>query len=175
MLTELDLPYVDTSAAALLWSATEPDLPSLDVLHLRSGSLSLELRLLGSSHCAVLTGGRSGGSNVAGASLVETVACRQDDDGRPVPASLERTVGALRYRFASSVTRLEAPGLGALADRLRTDVRGRKDRLAGMFPGSPDALTVLGGALRDDGAAWETWHLYPNTGEAVRTVTEVTW
>jgi Protein of unknown function DUF2617 len=34
---------------------------------------------------------------------------------------------------------------------------------------------VLHGAAAGRRAQWSTWHLYPNTGEAVRTMTTVHW
>jgi hypothetical protein len=100
--------------------------------------------------------------------------------GEPLPAARERTVGRWRYHFASAVERLEPAALAALAERLRAGARGRVDRLAGAFPGSPDALTVLHGAAGASKAGggmawWRTWHLYPGTGEVVRTATEVAW
>ena len=169
MLTELALPYADTSAAALQWSVSLPDTPPLDVLVLGDGPAVLELRLLGSSHCAVLRA-------PAGVDpLVETVACRLADDGEPVPQTRELQLGGLRYRFTSSVSSVDPHELRALAEQLRRDVRGRADRMAGVFPGATDALTVLGGAVESTAARWETWHLYPNTGEVVRTSTAVTW
>lgn len=168
MLTELALPYADTDAAALQWSSQRPSAGPLDVLSLGSGASRLELHLLGASHCAVL--------HSRAEHLVETVACpAYGAVGMPLPEQRERVQGPLHYRFASQVERLDAVALGDLAARLRDGVRGRRDRLAGVFPGSADALTVLAGALGRSGARWRTWHLYPNTGEAVRTTTAVTW
>jgi hypothetical protein len=169
MLTELRLPYADTSAAALRWSSVRPDLPALDVLVVPGPAARLELLLLGSSHSAALH------TRASSDALVETVACLHDGVGEPVPSARERSLGALHYRFASSVTRLDAPGLGDLARRLRREALDGRDVIAGVFPGDDDALTVLAGAVEPAAARWDTWHLYPNTGEAVRTTTEVTW
>ena len=171
MLTTLTVPYADTSAAALQWSASLPDVAALDVLALRpscGGAVRLELRLLGASHCAVL--------DVGAHQLAETVAGpAYGGAGAPLSRRHERTVGPLRYCFTSRVDRLEPEALGALAARLCAGVRGRGDRLAGVFPGAADALTVLHGAATARRARWSTWHLYPNTGEAVRTATAVGW
>ncbi|MCW2613136.1 MAG: hypothetical protein JWN08_130, partial [Frankiales bacterium] len=41
--------------------------------------------------------------------------------------------------------------------------------LVGVFPGSPDALTVLTGREVRGGWAWASWHVYPGAGEVVRT------
>ncbi len=168
MLTRLALPYSDTSAAALRWSAAPHGVPALDVLVLADGATRLELHLLGSSHSAVLHAPGAG-------PLVETVACTDDDAGEPLPARRELRRGALRYRFTSGVALHDRTGLQALAARLRDEVAGRDDSVAGVFPGAADALTVLRGRAGRRSAAWRTWHLYPNTGEVVRTTAEVAW
>ena len=173
MLIELGMPYADTSAAALLWSPALPDSAALDLLrlsHRDAGAVAvdLELRLLGASHCAVLT--------VRGQELAETVAGQAyGGSGETLPRRRQRLSGGLRYRFTSRIERLSPADLSALAGRLREGAHGRTDRLAGAFPGASDALTVLHGVTRPSRADWSTWHLYPNTGEVVRTVTSVTW
>jgi len=171
VLTELAIPYADTSAAALQWSVAIPDVPPLGTLTLtppQGGAVRLELRLLGASHCAVLT--------VNSEQLVETVVGpAYGGTGEPLPELRERRVGPLSYHFLSRVERLDPPGLRSLADQLRAGVRARADRLAGVFPGADDALTVLHGTAAPNRAHWSTWHLYPNTGEAVRTDTTVHW
>ena len=171
MLTQLPIAYADTSAAALHWSAALPEIAPLDTLRLAPSSgavICLELRLLGASHCAVL--------DVAADHLVETVAGpAYGGGGEALPRRHERTVGSLRYRFASHLQWLDQTDLSALAARLRAGARDRPDRLAGVFPGASDALTVLRGATALGRARWSTWHLYPNTGEVVRTVTTVDW
>lgn len=178
MITDLTVPYVDTSASALRWSPSPPAAPVLDVLVVGAGAVRLELQLLGASHSAVL--------RTDDGELIETVACpAYGGTGEPLPAARERSVGRRCYRFTSTVERLEPAALVAVAERLRTGARGRADRLVGTFPGSPDALTVLHGAAGDcdagggraagGRASWRTWHLYPGTGEVVRTATEVAW
>ncbi len=168
MLTELTLPYADTRAAALHWSPRHPETPALDTLRLGRGGVRLALHVLGASHSAALA--------VGGAGLVETVACpAHGAAGEPVPPRRERLVDGLRYRFTSRVETLARADLGALATQLRDGCEGRDDRLAGVFPGDRDALTVLAGGVAASGARWRTWHLYPGTGEVVRTSTEVAW
>lgn len=168
MLTEIGVPYADTSAGALHWSPLPPETAPLDELVLGRGGVRLVLHLLGASHAATLTTG--------GARVSETVACpAHGAPGEPLPAERERLVDGLRYRFDSRVERLAAGELRALAARLRRETAGRGDRLTGVFPGSRDALTALGGEAGPGGASWRTWHLYPGTGEAVRTTTRVRW
>ena len=171
MLTEITIAYADTSAAALHWSAAPPHGTPLDTLRLApsgGGTVRLELHLLGASHCTVL--------HVATERVVETVASpAYGGGGEVLPERRHRTVGSLDYRFSSRVQRLNSADLSTLAARLRAGVLDRVDRLAGVFPGAPDALTVLHGATGPTRARWSSWHLYPNTGEAVRTVTTVHW
>lgn len=171
MLTELAIAYADTSAASLHWSAALPEITPLDTLRFPpsgGGVVRLELRLLGASHCAVL--------DVAADQLVETVASpAYGGGGEALPERRHRTVGGLRYGFASQIQLLASTDLGLLAAQLRAGVHDRPDRLAGVFPGARDALTVLHGTSAPGLARWSTWHLYPNTGEVVRTVTMVDW
>jgi hypothetical protein len=168
VLTEISVPYADTSAAALHWSPLPPETAPLDELVLGRGGVRLVLHLLGASHAASLTTG--------GARVVETVACPAHGAlGEPLPAQRERLVDGLHYRFDSRVERLAAEDLRALAVRLRDGTAGRDDRLTGVFPGDRDALTALSGEAVPGGASWRTWHLYPATGEAVRTATRVRW
>lgn len=168
MLTEIGVPYADTSAGALHWSPLPPETAPLDELVLGRGGVSLVLHLLGASHSATLT--------VADGRVVETVACpAHGAPGEPLPAHRVRVVDGLRYRFHSRVTPLDPHALGALAARLRHEVDTRDDRLVGVFPGDRDALTALAGRTGPGVARWRTWHLYPETGEAVRTTTQVHW
>jgi hypothetical protein len=171
VLHEISVPYADTSAGALHWSPLPPETAPLDELVLGLGGARLVLHLLGASHAATLT---TGGARTV--QLVETVACPAHGAlGEPLPAQRERLVDGLRYRFDSRVQRLGAEELRALAARLRRETAGRDDRLTGVFPGDRDALTALRGDAGPGGASWRTWHLYPGTGEAVRTTTRVRW
>jgi hypothetical protein len=53
----------------------------------------------------------------------------------------------------------------ALVAAAAADQRG----LVGVFPGRDGAFTSLQVAEHARGAAWVTWHGYPQTGELVRT------
>ena len=56
-----------------------------------------------------------------------------------------------------------------MARDLRRRHAGDAGSLVGVFPGSPDALTVLTGRAVRGGWAWASWHVYPGAGEVVRT------
>jgi len=165
VLAELSVPYVDAAAGALSWAPTPPATPALHTLVLRRDEARLSLALLAASHSA--------GLRVADDEVTETVAC--PGAGEPLPATRDRLLGCFHYRFRSSVERLGPGRLSLLAARLRDGSRGSGNRLAGVFPGDADAVTALCGALSPGAAGWRTWHLYPNTGEAVRTSTTVRW
>ena len=161
MLAAVEVAYADTTAAALgLWLDLPPQ-PALEVLAVEVGGIALQLRVLGASHQVVADG------------LSETVACRDGATGA-LPPHAERDGAALRYRFASRVHRLGGDELAARARELR--LRAARDplALAGVFPGSPDAVTGIACREAEDGVAWRTFHLYPRTGELVETQTSLT-
>ncbi len=161
MLSAVDVAYADTTAAALgLWLDL-PRQPALDVLALDVGGVALELRLLGASHQVVAPG------------LTETVACREGEVAA-LPARAERAAGPRRYAFASRVERLSAPAFAARARAVRDRAAADPLALAGVFPGSPDALTAIACRPVRGGAAWRTVHLYPATGELVETTATLT-
>jgi hypothetical protein len=142
VLVTLDTPYADTTAADLRFALDLPELPALATLTLDTGPhRRLELRLLGASHQVVL--------HTPAGRLTETVAC--------LPAAadgLPRRLVRPDYAFRAEIRRLR----GTLNARA----------LAGEFPGSPDALTVIAA----EGTTWWTVHAYPQSGEIVRTRTE---
>jgi len=159
VLVSLDTPYADTTAADLSFALGLPEQAALHVLPVPGAGL--ELRLLGASHQVVLAG-----------RCVETVACLP---GRTphLPATVDDPVAG--YRFTARVRRLTPAGMAgevaALKARLTDDPRA----LVGVFPGSPDAVTALAARV-DTGSGvvgWDTWHVYPQTGELVVTSTEV--
>ena len=159
MLAPLSVPYVDASASALSWWLGDDAPAPLATLVLTGATGSLELRLLGASHQVVATAGA--------ARCPEVVACGV----RPaaLPASHHGAVGGARYRFTSSTTTYDHAALGRLARDLRHRCAGSARALVGVFPGSPDALTVLTGREVRGGWAWSSWHVYPGPGEVVRT------
>ncbi|WP_320672789.1 DUF2617 family protein [Patulibacter defluvii] len=166
MLVQLDVPFRDAAADDLAWSllpgASAP--AALASAEVALGDLRLRLHVLGASHAVEVAAGDR--------RLTEVVAYGAPD-GRTLaaaPASVERD--GLRYRFAATVERPGRAAVAALGAELRADGGGR-DRLLAAFPGTPDALTALR-LLPDAEPGWESWHLYPERGEVVRTRTTVT-
>lgn len=159
MLTSLAVPFVDARASALSWWLGD-DAPSpLATLTVAGPSGSLELRLLGASHHVVATAGTS--------RCPEVVACGASD--APLPASHDGAVGDADYRFRSTTTAYDPARLTRVANGLRRRWTDAPDALVGVFPGSPDALTVLHGRPLARGWTWSSWHVYPEAGEVVRT------
>ena len=56
---------------------------------------------------------------------------------------------------------LEPEDIGELVDRLTALAAADPTVLAGRFPGSEGALTVVATTPDDTGWSWDTWHLYP--------------
>ncbi len=166
MRVDLTVPYADVRAAVLTLELGLAPVPALEVLRVPLGLGVLELRLLGHSHQAR--------AELPGAAFSETVRCGA---GRPggLPARSADAAGSWSYAFAAAVEPLDPTALDLLAARVAADPRG----LVGVFGADPRALTALRamplppatGAGR--GVAWETWHAYPQSGELVRTRSEV--
>ena len=163
MLSELAVPYVDARASALSWWLGDDAPAPLATLVLTSARSRtpgrLELRLLGASHHVVASTGA--------ARCPEVVACGPAT--AVLPASHAEDVDGARYRFASATTAYRAAALARVARDLRRRASGAPNALVGVFPGDPDALTVLTGREVPGGWAWASWHVYPAAGEVVRT------
>ena len=159
MLAPLHVPFVDARASALTWWLGDDAPAPLASLVLTGRPGSLELRLLGASHQVVATAGA--------ARCPEIVACGV----RPaaLPARHDGAVGDARYRFTSTTSTYAPMALSRVARDLRHRCAGSPRALVGVFPGSPDALTVLTGREVRGGWAWSSWHVYPGAGEVVRT------
>jgi len=157
----LEVPYLDASAEQLVWQLDAPLQSALAVGHVDWSWCTLELRLLGASHQVVVRGHD-------GAGCSELVACRPGgSDGLPEAVSDQRA--GLHYRFDSSVVRVTAEALADQATALVDRLSGDAQALVGSFPGSPHAVT----AVEVVASGWRTWHLYPQTGQIVTTVTQV--
>lgn len=159
MLAPLAVPFVDARASALSWWLGDDAPAPLASLLLTGRTGVLELRLLGASHHVVATAGD--------ARCPEVVACGVRDAA--LPARHDGAVGDARYRFTSTTTAYAPAALARVARDLRRRCSGDPDALVGVFPGSPDALTVLTGRELARGWAWSSWHVYPGAGEVVRT------
>jgi len=158
VLAELAVPFLDSRADALGWWIGDGPEP-LATLTLSGPRGSLELELLGASHRAVAT--------VDGIDVPEVVACGRA--GTALPRRHEAGRGGGRYRFASTTTSYDAAGISRVAADLRRRWTRDSAALVGVFPGSPHALTVLTGRVVAAGWSWASWHVYPSSGEVVRT------
>ena len=159
MLSPLAVPFVDARASALSWWLGDDAPRPLATLVLTGAAGDLELRLLGASHHVV--------AHVAGVRCPEVVAC--GDAARALPAAHDGLVDGARYRFTSGTTAYAPAALARVARDLRRRATAAPDGLVGVFPGSPHALTVLTGRELRRGWGWASWHVYPGSGEVVRT------
>ncbi|WP_025273947.1 DUF2617 family protein [Haloglycomyces albus] len=157
MITALDVPFIDVSAANLTFRPDAPALPVLDSIEAQRGPLALSLRLLGASHQAVVA--------TPEGTLAETLAYRTDLDP-DLPSEFGQNAGQWRHEYTCVVETLSLPDL-------RTRIRGLQARahrdgtLIGVFGDSPDAITAL--EVGDTQMEWTTVHTYPQYGEVVTT------
>lgn len=144
-------PFVDTSAADLGLSVTDRTrreaLAELD-------AEGLALRVLGASHQVI-----------AGEILTETLACAPDLPRVRLPHTEQLTPPG--WAYALTIERITGTG-AELAEQALTAVADLPHRLCVRFAGDPHALTVVAARRTDSGWAWETWHVYPQHHEAVR-------
>lgn len=165
MLSSLNAEYVDCAAGQLAWSLDAPNMKALSVVPLGTGSVRLEMRILGTSHQMLLTEDKQ-------LVLRETVACLPKTE--PVLPSEERAhLEGWEYTFHSEVETLGAEAFKKKVHELLNRYERRQDAIVGIFPGDVLAVTALAGKIDEDVVAWETWHTYPETGEIVSTRTEV--
>jgi hypothetical protein len=153
----LEVPYLDTSADQLSLSYDEPLLPALSTVRCRFDQIDVTLRLLGASHQVSVV--------APGTELIETLACLPGRR-RELPASIRTPHVSFRCR----TERHTARSLAALATEVSSRASG-SHALIGRYPGSPDAFTAIIAADLGDGARWDTWHAYPQTGDVVVTST----
>lgn len=160
----IDVPFRDAAASDLGWALDRDAEPpaGLAVLDVAGGGWSIRLHVLGASHAVEL-------APPGGDRLTETVAC-----GVAGGCGLERApsrvdAAGVRYGFTADV---DAPGTAAvqaLAVELTLALSAAPHGLVCGFPGVPGATTGLRARILPDGAEWDTWHLYPERGEVVRT------
>ena len=158
MLVRLELPYADVAAGDLSLRLDAPGRAGLGTLSLAAGGFVVELRLLG--RLPPGGGGRRAGS-------------ARRSPARPAPApglpsrSRRRAVD-VAYDFVARVERLDATAYEQRARALVAAAAADPRGLVGVFPGHDGAFTSLQVLERPRGAAWVTWHGYPQTGELVR-------
>lgn len=168
MRAAIDVPFRDAAAADLAWAlerdGASPD--GLARLEVPAGGTTLTLHVLGASHAVELQG-------PDGSRVVETVACGIAGGRALLSAPARIDLDGARYAFSAHV---DVPGTAAvealaadLGDVLTADPRG----VVATFPGAPGAATGLRARVEPDGVAWDTWHLYPERGEVVRTRSSV--
>jgi hypothetical protein len=179
MLARIDTTFSDTAAAQLSLGLGLPAQPALSGLTVPVPGGRVELRILGSSHQALL--------ELDGSGCSEVVAC---STGLPagLPEQADRAFAGLGYRFRSATTRLDPAALAREAAALVEAYRDDAAALVGVFPGAPTAVTVLAATPGPAGVAWRSWHVspqsseivawrswhvYPQSGEVVATSTEV--
>lgn len=162
--------------------------------------LRLGLHVIGSSHQVVLTGpddhidradahldGSDDHIDRSDDHLIETFACPPAEDDPTPPATAmsaprwgewQETRGAwagfTRHGFRATRTSVPEGFRTSVAEALDR-VRAHDRHLVVGFPGDPDALTAL--ALTGAGPgclSWQTWHVYPQHAEIVRTATTLT-
>jgi hypothetical protein len=152
--------FADSRAADLSLAYGLLPLPALGTHRVRLPGLDLELRVLGASHQVVV------------GEWSETVACLPDRPGA-LPTREESTAGGLCTTFEAYCHRLDPDALAARVGGIVRDCESDGHALVGEFPGSPLAVTALRAWPVDGGAAWRTWHAYPQAGELVETVSVV--
>lgn len=161
----LDTRFADSRAADLSLAYGLRALPALGIHRVALAGIDLELRVLGASHQVLLR--RDGGE------WSETVACLPDRAGS-LPAREETVSAGLRTTFEARCHRLDADDLAARVAGIVLDCAADPHALVGEFPGSPLAITALRAwSTTGGGAAWRTWHAYPQAGELVETLSEV--
>lgn len=167
MLRRLDVPFRDAQAADLAWSLQPGAVAPASLTRMtvpRRGPARVTLHVLGASHAVEVA--------LAGEVLLTEVVAYGAPHGRALdeaPAELVRD--GFRYRFASMVERHASAEMASVAAELQGALEGRADALLATFPGVPGAVTALRATPAADGAGWESWHLYPERGEVVRTST----
>lgn len=164
MHTAIETPYADTRAGELTWQLGLPHLDALATLELELIGGTLELRLLGASHQAVL--------QVGDVHLSEVVACLGEVSAA-LPQEAERDLGNGSYSFTSDVLTLDEGTFAERVEELVQGLEGNPRALVGTFPGSPHAVTALVAETDQQGVTWRTWHAYPQSGELVVTRTVV--
>ena len=159
------VPFVDARAADLrLTAGPVARVPLRPALASRPGprfgAYAMELRVLGASHQVVLTGPDT--------TWVETLACGTEPDPLAFPHRREFRAPGLDHLL--TVRRVTAGSRADFTERAATaaaQCRAHDDSLVVRFEGDPLAVTAIAATARPHALHWQTWHLYPQTGEIV--------
>lgn len=187
----VDVPFADTSADDLRFSLDRPriaplasEIVDLEAAGVTGAGLRLELHVIGSSHQVIL-------ATAARDLLIETFACPPAQVPAQAPAHAPTTAttpltwdapvrthgawaGLTRHEFRCTRTAHPAEFRTSVAEALDR-VRAHDRHVVARFPGDRDALTALALTTAGPGhLAWETWHVYPQHSEIVRTTTALT-
>lgn len=168
MRATIDVPFRDAAAADLAWALERDGGPpaGLARLDVPAGPCTLRLHVLGASHAVELR-------LPDGSSVVETVACGIAG-GRALRAAPDHVdLDGASYAFTAHVDVPGADAVVALAAELDDVLTADPHGVVATFPGAPGAATGLRARVEPDGVAWDTWHLYPERGEVVRTRSSV--
>lgn len=117
--------------------------------------IALRLSILGASHAVTLViDGRD--------AMTEEVSCRATAaGGAPLPAEVSCPGPWGVHHLRGATESLPADAFSALVERLTALAATDPTVLAGRFPGSEGALTVVAPSPDETGWSWDTWHLYP--------------
>lgn len=164
MRARIDVPFRDAAASDLAWALERDGRPPAGLAHLdvSAGPCAVRLHVLGASHAVelVLPGD---------ARVTETVACGIVG-GRALAGAPERVEeDGLTYAFSADVDVPGTAAVVALAAELHAALTPDPHGIVAAFPGAPGAATGLRADPTPGGLRWETWHLYPESGEVVRT------
>jgi hypothetical protein len=164
----IDVPFRDAAASDLAWALERDDRAPRGLVHLdvAAGPVAVRLHVLGASHAVELT-------LPGDVRVTETVACGVPG-GRALETAPERVdAHGVRYAFAADVEVAGTDAVVALADELHRTLTADPHGIVATFPGAEGAATALRATLAPGAVAWDTWHLYPERGEVVRTRSSV--
>lgn len=148
MILATPAPFVDTSPEDLSFSLVSPLLPALATRTVGP----VALRVIGASH------------QVQVGEWVETLACLPGQT--PVKPRRHMEPG---YTVTIKTSTYTPDDFRRQAATIREHLEAHETSLLVTFAGDPDALTGITARMDVHAASWQTWHLYPQSREIVRT------
>lgn len=160
--------FVDTRADQLIYSLDEPRITPVlarDFTFTHAGvPLEVELAVLGCSHQVTVR-------NAGHEWVRETLACLpQREPWVPTTSSYTVAHGG-QLTFDSTVVK-PADFLREV-DRIESQLADSAAQCSAQFPGHAGAVTALTCTTSRNGLVWRTWHCYPQSGEVVKTRSEL--